>query len=275
MVEKESKEKNIPLGQLLLQHEKITEYQLRIALDEQKKTGNRLGHTLIALDFITAEDLIKVLEEQFGIPAIRINLEMLNHKVVKTIPEYICRKFRLIPILLHNDTLTIAATNPYDLSFKDEIKFTTDFSTEIVLSLESSVLEAINYSYGKKDINWISKEEEFDQGELKAKISAGKILDTVFKNAVSRRVQEIQFEFIEDSFNILYIVPNSTLTSESYPGFYYKAISLRIKGMANLDPSKKSFQEGMLTVEIANKNYTLRAIIFPNPAGENISLHFP
>lgn len=271
----EEKNKNIPLGQLLIQNHKITEEQLVKALEEQKKTRDRLGHTLIKLNYIGEDELIEILEKQFGIPAVKINLKMLNPMVVKTIPEYICRKYRLIPILLENDKLTIATTNPYDLSFRDEIKFTTDYNTEIVLSPENSVLEAINYSFGEKGTNWISQEDKIDKGEMKAKISAAKMLEQILHRAINRRAKEIQLEYLEDDFIVLYIVPNSTISNELLPAFYYNAISLRIKSLANLDLEKKSFQEGLLRIKIDDQEYSLRALIFPTPQGENITLQFP
>ncbi len=83
--------KPLPLGQLLIAKGKITEEQLSASLKEQKNTGDRLGHTLVKFNYITDDDLIEVLEEQFGIPAVKINIKMLNPKVVKTIPENIKR----------------------------------------------------------------------------------------------------------------------------------------------------------------------------------------
>ncbi len=267
--------KNIPLGQLLIQNERISEEQLSKALEEQKKTKDKLGHTLIRLGYINEDNLISVLEKQFGIPAVKISLKMLNPKIVKIIPEYICRKYRLIPILFENNKLTIAATNPYDLSFQDEIKFTTDYDTEIVLSPENSVLDAINYCFGEKETSWINAEDEISKGEMKAKVSAAKMLEKILRQAFRRKANEVQLRYLKDNFNVVYMTPEKAIESELLPGFYYKAISMRIKNLASLDEQKKSFQDGLFRIEIDGRAYSIRAYIFQNPVGESITLRLP
>ena len=52
------------LGQILIDHNLITENQLRIALEEQKRTRKFLGRTLVDLHFIDEKILRKVLSIQ-------------------------------------------------------------------------------------------------------------------------------------------------------------------------------------------------------------------
>ncbi len=265
--------KTIPLGQLLLDKKLISEEQLSKALEEQKRTKDRLGHTLVKSGYVSSDDLIEVLEEQFGIPAVKINLKMLNSKVVKTIPENICRKYRLIPILLdENNYLTIAATNPYDISFKDEIKFITDYNIDFVLSPESSVLEAINHIFGKKDFNWAGRDDEIYESYIKSEISANKMFEMIMQKAIQLNCSEIQLEYFENNFTVVYTAKDKVVSSKSFPDFYYAPITLQIKNLAGLQSDKKSFQEGLLNIEINRKKYTLRALVFQNPRGENITL---
>lgn len=48
----------------------ITEHQLDRALSEQKDSGSRLGKVLRDLEYVTEEEIIKVLGKQMGIPHI-------------------------------------------------------------------------------------------------------------------------------------------------------------------------------------------------------------
>ncbi len=274
MADVENVEKKIPLGKLLIKSKKITEEQLLKALEVQRNTTDRLGHTLINLGYITEDELINFLENQFGIPAVRINKKMLNPILIKkTIPENICRKYRLIPILIENNKLTIAATNPYDLSFKDEIKFTTDYNIDIVLSPENSVLEAINHTFGKKEYSW--QDEELEKNIIKSNISVAKTLDIIFLQAFNMNAREIQLEFFENKFDVLFITTDNIIHSNPLPAFYYKVISIRIRQLSSLNQNDKSFQEGILRKKIYNKIYTIRVLIFPTRLGENIILKFP
>ncbi len=261
-----------PLGQLLIDAGKITEEQLLKALEEQRKTGKKLGHTLVEMGYITEDDLVHTLEKQFGIPCITITPKMINSKIVKTIPENICRKYTIIPILLNDNVLTVATTNPYDLSFIDEINFTTDYKVEVVLSTEKSIMDAINTFFGKKE----TVIESSESGNIKAKVSAVKMLDMIFVQAYNMKATEIQLELFENNFNVLFVTPKTVVRSSPLPIFYYNAISLIIRNKAGLDTIEKNkFQEGIMRYKIYDENFIIRVLIFPTPVGENIVLKFP
>lgn len=265
--------KILPLGELLKREGKITDEQLIKALEEQRKTGDRLGHTLVKLGFITEDDLINALEKQFKLPCIKINPKIMNPNVVKLIPENICRKYRLIPFMLLNNKLTVAATDPYNLNFMNEIKFTTDYDVEIVLSPESSVMNAINFFFGEKDYNY-TYDEKIDGEKVKG-ISSVKMLDLILLQAYNMNAREIHLQFFENEFIILFITPSRTIKSTNLPADYYPALSMRIKFIAKLDLEEKNkFQEGLIKYSIYGNEILIRILIFPHLKGENIVLKF-
>ncbi len=56
-----------PLGELLVEQSWITSADLEQALEEQEKTGRKLGQIVVESGFISVEGLTKVLLEQCGI----------------------------------------------------------------------------------------------------------------------------------------------------------------------------------------------------------------
>ncbi len=56
-----------PLGELLVEQSWITPADLEQALEEQEKTGRKLGQIVVENGFISVEGLTKVLLEQCGI----------------------------------------------------------------------------------------------------------------------------------------------------------------------------------------------------------------
>ena len=56
------------LGQLLRNAGLITEEELQIALEQQKRTGERLGSILVSLGIIDEQSLLEALEYQLGSP---------------------------------------------------------------------------------------------------------------------------------------------------------------------------------------------------------------
>ncbi len=264
--------KNKPLGQLLIEEHKITEEQLLNALEKQRTTGKKLGHTLVELGYISEDTLVHVLEKQFGIPCITVTEKMINPIIVKTIPEEICRKYTIIPLLINGNTLTVAATNPYDLSFVNEINFTTDYKVELVLSTEKSIESAIRTVYGEKE----DIRSNLDSAKIKSKVSAVKMLDLIFIQAYNMNAKEIQLELFEDLFNVLFITKKTVVRSNPVESMYFKAISLIIRNKAKIPPDTENrFQEGIMTYKIYEKDFNIRVLIFPTKVGENIVLKFP
>jgi MSHA biogenesis protein MshE len=54
----------IRLGEILVQQKLLTEEQLRIALDEGKKSGRRLGRVVIEKGYVTEEKISQALARQ-------------------------------------------------------------------------------------------------------------------------------------------------------------------------------------------------------------------
>jgi len=61
------------IGELLVEKNYITVEQRDKALEEQKKTGLRLGKMLMQLGFMTEERLIEILSAQLEIPTANLN----------------------------------------------------------------------------------------------------------------------------------------------------------------------------------------------------------
>jgi sugar phosphate isomerase/epimerase len=59
----------LPLGELLVDRGLLSARQLELALDEQRRTGRRLGEVLVAFGFVSQQALASTLLEQVGLAA--------------------------------------------------------------------------------------------------------------------------------------------------------------------------------------------------------------
>ncbi|MEE8320023.1 MAG: type II secretion system protein GspE, partial [bacterium] len=58
------------LGEMLVKASLIDEDQLKKALEEQSKSGGRLGYNLAKLDIMEEADIVAFLSKQYGVPSI-------------------------------------------------------------------------------------------------------------------------------------------------------------------------------------------------------------
>jgi type IV pilus assembly protein PilB len=137
----------VKLGQLLITAQLITEDQLKEAVSLQRKEGGRLGANLVRLGHISEEKLVGFLSRQWGVPAINLSDYKIDPSVLKLVPLDVARKYFIIPVARVGATLTIAMADPSNVFVIDDVKFMTGYNVEVVVSGESSIINAISVHY--------------------------------------------------------------------------------------------------------------------------------
>ena len=135
------------LGQLLITSSMISEEQLKEAMGLQRREGGRLGTNLVKLGYITEEKLVAFLSKQWGVPAINLSEYKIDPSVLKLVPMEIARKYLIIPVARVGATLTIAMADPSNVFVIDDVKFMTGYNVEVVVSGETTIINAINTCY--------------------------------------------------------------------------------------------------------------------------------
>jgi len=139
--------KKIRIGDLLIQNRVITHEQLLAALAEQKKSGRKLGRTLIDLNFIKETDLLNFLSRQLQIPFLDISRHSRNPEVVKVLPESLARRFRVMLLENNANDVLLAMADPTDLMAIDELTRVLKKPIRAAVVRESDLLAAIDQSY--------------------------------------------------------------------------------------------------------------------------------
>lgn len=135
------------LGEILLEAGALNEFQLAIALGEQRQWGGKLGTLLIGLGFIGESALAAVLEKQLGIKWVGLRDRQIPEAALGLVRADIALKFGIMPIDYDGKTLTIATADPTDLKAMDEISFALGRNVKPVISTRSEISEAINRNY--------------------------------------------------------------------------------------------------------------------------------
>src|SRR5687768_539409 len=105
------------LGSILLRYNLISESQLQEALEEQKVRRGRLGETLVRLGYLQEDVLTWCLANQLNIPCIstiETRPDHLDLKALDRVPAELAYRYRVIPLLLAGDELTVVTDDPLD-----------------------------------------------------------------------------------------------------------------------------------------------------------------
>jgi type IV pilus assembly protein PilB len=139
---------NRRLGEIVVEQGLITSKQLQEALEEQKITGEKLGEILIRRGLVTKDAFENCLSIQSGIASFDLSSHIIDPELLKLLPEDFARKYKLIPVFVIENVLTVAMADPTYIFIIDEIQRMTKLTVEAVLAQELDIRKAQDQYYG-------------------------------------------------------------------------------------------------------------------------------
>ncbi|MGA1865810.1 MAG: ATPase, T2SS/T4P/T4SS family [bacterium] len=282
------------LGDILIQSGVITKEAINIALDYQKKTGLRLGETLVELDFISEEVMRQTLCIQQNIPYVDFSNIKIDESLSRLINRNYAQKHRIVPIAKIGRVITLAMDDPTDTELIEELQATTGFNINVVTSTRAAILDAFKKLYEENMVKEIDLgvqliEEEINESQLESKYlenEQSKHADTLVRQIISiglkNSASDIHVETIEKSVFIRFRIDG--VLQELYLGTLEnelkrlsKEIVSRIKILGRLDiAEKRRPQDGSFRVKVIKhgQEYKIdfRISIVPGYYGENVVL---
>ncbi len=280
-----------PLGDILVRRKIITPEQLEIALEEQQRTHKKLGEVLIALEFVTEEQITEARAHQLDVGYVNLQDFQFDPEVLSLISESICRTYQLIPLKKSHNKLTVAMANPLDVEAIDLVQFETKLRVEPVLATEWRVREAIDRNYGQYEADEIKNfvqqaatdldvasdnDDQEDIDEVRRQSHQAPIIRMVnmlLTQAVRKKASDIHIEPRRSTVDIRYRIDGELHLAKSLPKSLHPPISSRIKIMSELDISERRLpQDGRITFRLDGRNIDIRVSTSPTLYGERIVL---
>lgn len=277
------------LGQILVDLGYITDDQLWDILEEQKQSpGEVIGQVAVRMGLVTAEQVTEGLAEQWGMPVVNLGDTNIAPKVLELVPQTMCELYKIMPISLMNDVLTVAMADPQNVSALDDLRNFLGYDVRGAVSSEEDVDAAIERYYSETEesiedvINTLEEGEEgaggradaFDIGsddELVNSSPIRKLLNMVLLLAIKDKASDIHFEPFEDEFKIRVKADGVLYEMVPPPRHLANAITTRIKVMANLDIAERRLpQDGRIELNVGGNPVDLRVSVLPTMFGESV-----
>ena len=104
------------LGQIMVDLGYISEDQLWDILEEQKQSpGEVIGQVAIRMGLVTEEQVTQALAEQWGMPVVELGETNIPPKVLELVPETMASIYKIMPVSLKDDVLTVAMADPQNV----------------------------------------------------------------------------------------------------------------------------------------------------------------
>jgi type IV pilus assembly protein PilB len=270
-------QKAVRLGDWLLDRGLVTPTQLDLALREQKRKGWLLGQALAELGFVTQETLSQFLAQKTQTESVDLASLYISPELVKLVPEPLARRLVAVPVSRENNTLTVAISDPLNVTAFDVLEQTTRLQVNLVAAPEGDILLAIERLYASGQ----TVEEIVD--EL-LKLGSDKLANTTEQDApMIRLVDRIIAAGVTSGSSDIHIHPeekilrvrlrrDGVLTSGYLvPKEIQPALIARFKIIGGMDIAEnRRPQGGRANVSVASREVGLRFSTLPTAFGESI-----
>ncbi|HEX4927512.1 MAG TPA: GspE/PulE family protein [Burkholderiales bacterium] len=277
----------IRLGDTLIAQKIISQEQLKLALEQQKKSGRRLGRILVEHGFANDEQIGEAISRQLNIPYVNLKTHNLNGQLVRRLPETQARRFRAL--LLEErpgGAYRVGMADPTDLFAYDELARLLKRDIEAAVVGEAALLQTIDRVYRRTDeISGLARELERDVGETYVDFGAlgtgvgaedapvVKLLQSIFEDAVQVNASDVHIEPQETRLQIRFRIDGALMPQTETDAKIAPALALRLKLMAGLDISEKRLpQDGRLMVNVRDQKIDVRMSTMPCQHGETVVL---
>jgi len=276
------------LGQILVDLGHLTEDQLWDVLEEQNQSpGEIIGQVAMRMGLVTEEQVTEALAEQWGMPVINLPETTIPPKVLDLVPQTMAEIYRIMPISLKNNVLTVAMADPQNVAALDDLRNFLGYDVRGAVSNAQDIEKAIVQYYAEKedsieDVLSALEEEEatpdntgaFDlssSDELADAAPIRKLLNMVMLLAIKDQASDIHFEPFEEEFKIRVRADGILYEMVPPPRHLANAIVTRIKVMADLDIAERRMpQDGRIELNVGGNPVDLRVSVLPVMYGEAV-----
>jgi len=281
------------IGAILLDRGLISRRQLEDAIEEQRRSGERLDRVLVRLGIVTREQVLQAVGDQFHMPVVELASLTVDTDVLGALPARLVYNQNCVPISRENGTLTIATSDPFELTVLDELRLLTGSTIELVLADEEELRDFIRRHYGVgsdtldamsadlgMDVTATEDADTVDDVEQAQQASVIKLVNDLLIEAVNERATDVHIEPYEHDLVVRYRI-DGVLQRANVPQTITRfgaAIISRLKIMANLDiAEKRRPQDGRITFRHRFKasgirEFDLRVSVIPMLFGEGVVL---
>jgi type IV pilus assembly protein PilB len=255
-----------------------------------KQVGGQSGAS--AVDWLVREgvleenDVLGVLAEQLGLNTISLKDFKIEPELRDSIPVEIARRYKVVPVIRNEDSLTVAVSDPLDFDTVDALRHLLKCHVECVIAPRDEIKVALD-TYYASEASMEDMLEEVDDRDIDVAMSGAesllqedsndtdgtiiKLVTMIILQAYRHHASDIHLEPLETRFRIRYRIDGVLHEVDSPPKRLQAAIISRLKIMANMKISEKRIpQDGRIQVNFQGRELDLRVSTVPSSRGESV-----
>ncbi len=276
------------LKKFILDSGLVSKTDIDAAEKEARDKNKTLGEVLVGQGKIHDDNLRRMQAYVLGIPFVELKTKKIPIETLSMIPEPVARTHNIVAYKKTDDTLEVAMLDVDDLSVIDFIKkkvhlkivprLTDEESMKSVIVQYQKSLKAEFGDIIQKESETLKTIAEENNGEaataedlkkIAEDLPVVRIVDTLLKHAILQNASDIHIEPLEDQTLVRYRIDGILHDAMVLPRSAESPISARIKVLSNLKLDEKRLpQDGRFKIDMNGEKVSFRVSMLPTYYGE-------
>jgi general secretion pathway protein E len=283
-----STEKDAPalsrFDQAVLATGKVPPDDLRRVRKFAAEKGERVDRMLVDLGFLSEDDLVPMLARFHGVEVLAADKIPDSLPTLERLSVDYMRSARILPILVHEGTVTLAMADPGDACTIDNVELVTGLRVQPVLVRARDLTDRFDGIFGGSDggadadgadIEILQDDEESVEHlrDMASEAPVIRLVNQMLSRAVEQRASDIHVEPFEDELRVRYRIDGVLHDVDAPSKSLSAAIISRIKLMAKLNIAERRLpQDGRIKIRLVGREIDLRVSSLPTLYGESVVL---
>ena len=281
--------------ELLQENGMVTDSQVaegwkKVADAENENKQLNIIDALQELGYLNEEELLQMLAFQYGMETLDLTSYKIPKEVLDSVPKEIVRQYHIIPVMKHDDMLTIALGDPTDMTPLDAVRYVLKCDVDAVVAPRKQIDDMITKYYSDLERGVEDALDEIDEDEFGSAALMGdeggsvnadetgegeapiiRLVTAIIVEAYKMHASDIHLEPMEKQYRIRYRVDGVLREVDAPPKYLQPNVTSRVKIMARIDIAEKRLpQDGRIQMRVSGCDIDLRVSTIPTTHGESI-----
>jgi type IV pilus assembly protein PilB len=248
--------------------------QLKMALQETKKTGVMLGDVLLRMGWVTEEDLQMAIAVQSGAKILDVDSVDIDQGLMARIPIEFVNQNDIFPFALEDNVLKAATSNPFDVVARDKLARISGNRVETYIAPKDWIAKSIEIYYNTAqtiddEINAITMSQSL--GEASEDRQIIRLSSLIVDKGYVLGASDIHIVPDSNLVRIYYRIDGVLHQTYLFSKQFQQSLATRFKIMADMDISNPNIpHDGRIKYESKVGVFDIRVSTFPTQLGETV-----
>ncbi len=282
------------LVNILIKEEIISRADIPRVIAHSRENNISFFDALVEMNLVEKSALSMVLAKGLRIPFVSLSKLKIPATIIQMLPVSIIKRYKLLPISLVRDVLTVAIVDPWNYVAIDDVRLRLEKQVAVALVSEDELNKVIseldeNYNaeqlhgliedFSAEEVELVSSQrkqqiEALDEKNVEEVIApAVRAVNKIVELGVQLKASDIFIEPMESCVRVRYRVDGILQEGDTFNKGLHDAIISRIKILGRMDISEHRLpQDGKFRMEMENRYIDFRISIVPSAMGEKACL---